>query len=205
MIEHHQDAPRSFRNQEIVATRRRMLHGPHIAPLTSYVESLRVKHPDWEFQDFDPMDGGVDADMLFLLEKPGPMTSPQSKRKGSGLISRNNDDPTAEAIFTFMLQAGISRNRVALWNIIPGWNGTLKISADERRAGVEELAELLTLLPKLRTVVLVGRQAGRAAKLMQAMNVKIFMSAHPSPKVRNMNRAMWDLIPEQWAEAGRSH
>jgi hypothetical protein len=91
---------------------------------------------------------------------------------------------------------------VVLWNVIPGWNGTIKIKAGERRAGVEELADLLRLLPKLKTVVLVGRQAGKAAKFMQSMNVKIFASAHPSPKVRNMNRAMWDLIPGQWAEAG---
>lgn len=103
-----------------------------------------------------------------------------------------------------MKQAGIDRKRVVLWNVIPGWNGTIKIKPDERRAGVEELAHLLKLLPKLRTVVLVGRQAGKAAKFMQSMNVKIFTSAHPSPKVRNMNRAMWDLIPRQWAEAGLS-
>ncbi|WP_447767387.1 uracil-DNA glycosylase [Pseudomonas kilonensis] len=201
-IEYH-DAPRIFRHPEFVAMRRRMLHEPHIAPLTAYVESLRAKHPDWEFQDFDPMDGGVNADMLFLLEKPGPMTSPQAKRKGSGFISRNNDDSTAEALFTFFEQAKIDRKRMVLWNVIPGWNGTIKIKAGERRAGVEELAGLLTLLPKLKTVVLVGRQAGKAAKLMQSMNVNIFTSAHPSPKVRSMNRAMWELIPGIWAEASR--
>jgi hypothetical protein len=201
-IEYH-DTPRNFRQPELVAMRRRMLHEPHIAPLTAYVESLRAKHPDWEFQDFDPMDGGVDADMLFLLEKPGPMTSPQTKRKGSGFISRNNDDSTAEALFTFSEQAGIDRKRMVLWNVIPGWNGTIKIKAGERRAGVEELAGLLTLLPRLKTVVLVRRQAEKAAKFMQSMNVKIFTSAHPSPKVRNMNRAMWDLIPRKWAEASR--
>ncbi|MFP3515746.1 uracil-DNA glycosylase [Pseudomonas sp. SIMBA_077] len=204
MTAENHDAPRNFKQAEFVAARRSMLQEPHIAPLTIYVERLRAEHPDWEFQDFDPMDGGVEADMLFLLEKPGPMTSLNAKRKGSGFISRNNDDSTAEALFTFMKQAGIDRKRVVLWNVIPGWNGTIKIKPDERRAGVEELAHLLKLLPKLRTVVLVGRQAGKAAKFMQSMNVKIFTSAHPSPKVRNMNRAMWDLIPRQWAEAGLS-
>ncbi|MNF52978.1 Uracil DNA glycosylase superfamily protein [compost metagenome] len=184
--------------------RRRMLHEPHIAPLTAYVGSLRTKHPDWEFQDFDPMDGGVGADMRFLREKPGPMTSPQMKRKGSGFISRNNDDSTAEALFIFTEQAGIDRKRVVLWNVIPGWNGTIKIKAGERSAGVDELATLLTLLPRVKTVVLVGRQAEKASKLMQSMNVKIFKSAHPSPKVRNMNRAVWDEIPGKWAEASRA-
>jgi hypothetical protein len=86
VIEYH-DTPRAFRQPEFVAVRRRMLREPHIVPLTAYVESLRAKHPDWEFQDFDPMDGGVDADMLFLLEKPGPMTSPQTKQNKRVLAS----------------------------------------------------------------------------------------------------------------------
>jgi hypothetical protein len=64
------DTPRFFKRPEAIARRRMMLNEPHIAPLTAYVESLRAKHPTWEFQDFDPADGGVEADMLFLFEKP---------------------------------------------------------------------------------------------------------------------------------------
>ncbi|WP_166365682.1 uracil-DNA glycosylase [Pseudomonas akapageensis] len=123
------------------------------------------------------------------------MTSPTSKVVGSGIISRNNDDPTAKAIFTFMVLAGIACRRVVLWNVIPGWNGTLKISAAERRAGFENLAELLKLLPNLKAVVLVGGQAGRAAKQMRAMNLRVFTFAHPSARVRNRYRPMWDRIP----------
>jgi hypothetical protein len=48
--------------------------------------------------DFDPLDGGVNAQVLFLLEKPGPMAAEDGKRAGSGFISRDNDDGTAEAI-----------------------------------------------------------------------------------------------------------
>jgi hypothetical protein len=43
---------------------------------------------------------------LFLFEKLGPMTA---EAGGSGFISRNNDDPTAEATFRFMEQAKIPR------------------------------------------------------------------------------------------------
>ncbi|MFM0417433.1 uracil-DNA glycosylase [Paraburkholderia aromaticivorans] len=202
MLNNTHDAPRSLRSAEAIALRRQMLTEPHIAPLARYVDSLRLKHPTWEFQDFDPMDGGVEADMLFLLEKPGPMTSPTGKKQGSGFISRNNDDPTAEATFNFMLEAGIARKRAVLWNVIPGWNGTISMTTAECRAGVDELKDLLVLLPKVRTVVLVGRKAGRAQKLLEGMNLRIFTSAHPSPKVRSINRPMWDLIPRQWAQAG---
>jgi hypothetical protein len=51
--------------------------------------------------------------------------------------------------------------------------------------------------------MLVGRQAGKVARIMQSMSVKIFTPAHPPPKVRNMSRAMPDPIPEQWVEAGQ--
>ncbi|MDH6149337.1 MULTISPECIES: uracil-DNA glycosylase [Paraburkholderia] len=195
-------SPRSFKYPEAVAHRRMMLDEPHISPLTSYVESLRAKYPTGEFQDFDPADGGIAAEILFLFEKPGPMTSSSGKRKGSGFISRNNDDPTAEATFSFMVQANIDRKRTALWNVVPGWNGTIKVSSAECRDGRQELKNLVALLPRVKTVVLVGRKAGNAEEFMQSLGFKVFTSAHPSPKVKSINRAMWDLIPKQWAEAG---
>jgi hypothetical protein len=48
-----------------------MLNEPHIAPLADYVQRLRDIHPAWEFPNFDPLDGGTNAEILFLLEKPG--------------------------------------------------------------------------------------------------------------------------------------
>ena len=54
-----QDIPCAFKKTACVAERRRMLDEPHIAPLTAYVERLRIQHPDWEFQEFDPLDGGL--------------------------------------------------------------------------------------------------------------------------------------------------
>jgi hypothetical protein len=76
------------------------------------------------------------------------------KGGGSSFISRNNDDPTAEATFKFMQRADISRKQTVIWNSIPGWNGTRHITRAELDVGMEELKELLPLLPKLRTIVL---------------------------------------------------
>jgi len=198
------DAPRTLRSPEAIAQRRQMLEKPHIARLARYVDDLRAAHPNWEFQDFDPLDGGVHADILFLLEKPGPMTSPTGKRQGSGFISRNNDDPTAEAMFNFMTEAGIPRDRTVIWNVIPGWNGAIKMTTDEWHRGAEELKNLLPLLPKIRTVVLVGRKAERVRPLLKSMNLRVFSSAHPSPKVRSINPHLWKSIGEQWKEAGQT-
>lgn len=75
--------------------------------------------------DFDPLDGGIAAEVLFLMEKPGPRTDNTGAKghAGSGFISRDNDDPTAEAILRFMEEAGIARKRSILWNTVPWWNG----------------------------------------------------------------------------------
>lgn len=195
------EGPRALRDLTAIEARQERLNDPHIAPLTQYVARLRTQHPSWEFPDFDPFDGGIEAELLFLLEKPGPMTSPTHMRKGSGFISRDNNDPTAEATFRFMRKARIDRKRVVLWNVIPGWNGQREIAPGEVDAGVKELHNLLKLLPRVHTVVLVGNKAQRAESVIRHLNLCIRKSAHPGPLVKGPNRALWDRISQQWAEA----
>jgi hypothetical protein len=97
-------APRSMRDGGVRERSRLMPDLPHVAPLTNYAASLRADGS--QVPDFDPRDGGTAARVLFLFEKPGPMTAQRNGRRGSGFVSRDNDDPTAEGIFTFMQQAG---------------------------------------------------------------------------------------------------
>jgi hypothetical protein len=120
--------------------RKGLLNLPHIAPLSHFAATLRAQDRG-EVPEFDPLDGGVDAKALFLFEKPGPMTdaTKTGKRSGSGVISRDNDDPTAEATFRFMQDAGIPRKLTITWNVIPWWNGTRRISGAELREGVDAL------------------------------------------------------------------
>ena len=109
------DSPRSMRDADVWMCRRAMLGEAHIAVLTKYAAQLRERRLG-EVPDFDPLDGGVDARVLFLFEKPGRMTAEAGKRAGSGFISRNNDDGTAAAMFDFMRQAGIPRSRCSAQN-----------------------------------------------------------------------------------------
>ena len=178
-----------------------MLDAPHVAPLSDFVARLRAAQPEWEYPDFDPLSGGIEADILFLLEKPGPKTS--VKGGGSGFISIDNNDATAEASFDFYRQIGLPRARTIHWNIIPGWNGRIKIEAGEIEAGVNALNILIPLLPKLKTVVFVGKKALRARALLEAqrLHLRFLASAHPSPRVRATNPAQWEAIPAQWAAA----
>ena len=176
-----------------------MLTLPHIAPLVEYTVELR-KRDDVEVPEFDPLDGGVDGQVLFLFEKPGPMTAVAGKRAGSGFISRNNDDPTAEATWNFMRQAGIDRTATVIWNTIPWWNGTRKIALDEIRDGVASFIALRARLSKLSAVVMVGNKAARLQPYLTTTGLELFRSYHPGPLVRARYRSRWEAIPSEWAQ-----
>jgi hypothetical protein len=190
------DLPRSLKDPVEQRRRRQMLTEPHIAPLADYVRRLRTR-PGAIVPDFDPCDGGILAKILFLFEKPGPATDPD--HGGSGFISRNNDDPTAEATFRFMEEAGIPRGVTLTWNAIPWWNGTRRLTGEERSAGLKELEALRRLVPGLTTVVLVGRTAGAALPFLQGL--RIVASDHPSPLVRARYPERWRCIPSVWRGA----
>ena len=110
-------------------------------------------------------------------------------------------DPSAEATFNFMIAAGIPREDTVTWNVVPGWNGTRKITGRELREGVAEARNLLALLLNARTVVLVGRKAARAGPLFRDAQFSVFESLHPSPLVRASRPEAWADIPRRWADA----
>ncbi len=187
------DAPRTLANPEMLRQRKEMLKLPHIVPLTEYVRELRAEG----FGDvpyFDPMDGGTKATFLFLLEKPGRKAS----SFWSGFISRDNNDSTAENTYNFMKEARIDRATTCLWNTIPGWNGTRKITPAERKAGSKCLHRLFALLPNLTVVVLVGTEAQKMKARVKAPNITILTSYHPSPVNYKFQPKEWASIPREW-------
>lgn len=169
-------------------------------PLADYVGRLRCHYPSLEFPDFDPLGGGVDADMLFLLEKPGPKTSRTGG--GSGFISPCNDDPTAEASWHFLHEAGIDMERTCHWNVIPGWDGNReqRSQADVIK-GLRELEELLKLLPKLRVAVLLGNNAHKAEVLLRNRGLQVVKTIHPSGLARASYPERWKRLGSEWAKA----
>lgn len=195
---------RTLRSQDAIVARRQMLSLPHVVPLCAFCSRLRAEGRG-VVPDFDPLDGGIDAEVLFLMEKPGPMTDDTNAtgRTGSGFISRDNDDPTAEATLKFMESAKIARERSILWNVIPWWNGTRKISAAEHKAGSQRLAGLIDILPNLRVVVGVGARARKAEKMVAQKGLPFVLSAHPSPINRASRPDLWAAIPSQWAQVHR--
>jgi uracil-DNA glycosylase len=186
--------PRSLRDAAVQQRRKAMLNEPHVARLTDFAAKLRAMGRG-KVPDFDPLDGGEDALALFLLEKPGRMT------ERSCFISRNNNDQTAENICKFMGEAGIPRKQTVIWNVVPWWNCTRKVTEQELRDGADCVKELITILQSLRVVVMVGRRAAKARRILESMvleKMELFTSDHPSPVVRATNRKRWEAIPSEW-------
>ena len=162
-----EDRPRTLRSEEYKRERMSMLNQPHIAPLTQYVEELRELGRG-KIPYFDPMDGGVNAKILFVLQNPGP------KAVASGFISRNNDDPTAHNTFELLQEAGIPREDTLLWNIVPWYDQTkkpedrLKVTREETQEGAMELQRLISMLKHLKVMVSVGNKSRDAIKAATA-------------------------------------
>src|SRR5207244_3223510 len=85
--EHFDGKPKSLGSPVARAARHAELHERHIAPLTAFVDALRVEMGShYQIPYFDPHDGGIAAEVLYLLEAPG------AKAVFSGFISRDNPD-----------------------------------------------------------------------------------------------------------------
>lgn len=173
---------------------------PHVSSLTDFVYGLRDRMgPEAAIPYFDPWDGGVEAEALFLLEAPGP------KARNSGFVSMNNPDETAKNFFELIHAAEIDRRRIALWNTVPWYIGSdVKIrpaSSSDIASGVESLADLFKLMPRLYVVVLVGSKAQQIKKHIQSVapDLWIFSSPHPSPMFVNRRPDNRETTLKSWS------
>lgn len=180
------DVPRSLGTADERSERRSLVHRSHVAPLTAFVDTLRRQvGTDDGIPYFDPLDGGVLAECLFLLEAPGP------RAVESGFVSRNNPDETAKNFLLLNQEAGLQRQRTVIWNVVPWYVGSgTKIrpaTSADITAGTPHLVQLLGLLPRVRGVVLLGVKAQRAHKIVDAVrpDCKTFCCQHPSPLALN--------------------
>lgn len=178
------------------------LQAAHMKQLSDFVAQLRQEVGEAAvIPDFDPWDGGVDAEILFLLEAPG------AKAVQSGFISRNNPDETAKNFFELCSEAGISRSRSVVWNIVPWYIGNgsriRPASTVDLTSGSSSLARFLDLLPRLRVIVLVGRKAEYAEKIIRPLlpNIRILKSFHPSPLFVNNAPGNREVILKVFREA----
>ncbi|PQV64154.1 hypothetical protein B1R32_107180 [Abditibacterium utsteinense] len=148
--------------------RRDLLLEPHMKPLSHYLCALRAKlAEDAHIPDFDPCDDGINARAMFLFE--APQTQVQS-----GFISQENPDQTATNYRGLFAEAGINRKDTLVWNVVP-WRVEKHIDATDVGRALPHIQELLSLLPHLEVIVLMGMQTWIAEphlKTISRANIK---------------------------------
>lgn len=175
------ERPKSLRDPAVLAARKTLLDRPHIAPIRALGRSI-AEARGAEVPDPDPLDGGVEARLLLLLETPGPSI------RGTGFVSRDNPTGTAANLFRFLAEAGIARADTLIWNAIP-WviHAPGALNRSPRRAevlaAIPHLAPLLACLPELGVVVLAGSVAGTLRPTLTTLrpNLSVVDIPHPSP------------------------
>ncbi|AWN44254.1 uracil-DNA glycosylase [Methylobacterium durans] len=175
------DAPKSLADPAILAARRALVGSPHLAPLRDLARTIAAERQA-PVPDPDPLDGGIGARLLLLLETPGPAIF------RTGFVSRDNATGTSANLFRFLREAGIARRDTLIWNAVP-WvihaEGALNRAPRrvEAKAAAAYLAPLLDLLPHLAVAVLAGRFAGEARPAIAALrpDLPVVAIPHPSP------------------------
>jgi hypothetical protein len=77
------DRPRLFRDPAEVKRREAEIFSTNVAPLNTWVRELRDRlGPNAIVPWFDPQDGGCEAQILWLLEAPGPKATRERGGRG---------------------------------------------------------------------------------------------------------------------------
>lgn len=125
---------------------------PHVAPINELVDGLRVRIGRDDIPYVDPNVGGTAARLLLLLQDPGGKAAGDAD--ASGLLSWDNDDPTAQMCSELFAHAGIPWADAVPWNAWP-W---IKPWANRDLADDATL-RVTKLLPHLTAVLVLGNEA----------------------------------------------
>ncbi len=88
---------------------------------------------------------------------------------------------------------GINRKDIVIWNVVPWYLGDGKkirpANKSDIDSGQKYLERLFSLLPRLEAVILLGKNAQKAKKIIISnVNCPIFETYHPSNRVFNRSK-----------------
>jgi uracil-DNA glycosylase len=177
------DRPRTNRDPAELARKRQLLAEPRMAALVDHVAHIRADRGADRMPDFDPTEATTAAPILLLLEAPGPKAT--RERGGSGFVSPDNNDGTAENMWHLLRDASIDRaTDVVTWNVVPWYIGDdHKIRPADSRdllEGRPYIEELIRLLTHLKVVVLLGQHARHGWDRL-GFPTRALATPHPSP------------------------
>ncbi len=167
-----------------------------VAAINRFIDELGVENEAGHPPYIPPICGGVDALALSISRDPGPKAG---GIKGSGFLSIENDDPSAERMGRFLRGAGIDYRQVVPWNAYP-WYFNGDPTAEQLCAGVEPLRGLIGLMPRLRVVLLHGPRQARAGSSSCA-SISTWSGSGVSSGCRHTTRVGRHCIPRTGSSA----
>lgn len=182
-----------FRSQQ-----RAQAYDDHVRPINEFIDALRTTGNGW-VPHVAPHHGGIEAQVLVILRSPG---SGAQAGTGSGFLSTENDDTTAETMAELLTGAGIDSRSITPWNAYP-WSIGGDPSKTQIKTGIEPLVRLVDLFPSLRAVLLHGGEAQYCwqhaverypASLGKLLVIPTYSPSpkalfHPDPQVRSERAA----------------
>ncbi len=159
----------------------------HVRALDDYARALETARGR-PVPRFDPLDGGVAARLLVLMESPS--------RRGieQGFASADNPTPTGRRMREEMAASGIRREDRVVWNVVPWYLGDAQKARNptlaERREGAALLPSFLALLPSLKVVLTLGVAAREG---WRSLDLVLPHVAAPHPSNTNLCARPWLL------------
>jgi len=168
--------------------RKAMLGDERVRPLQEWLDWVRsIKVARFRFPNFDPLDGGTEAQLLLLYRHPSGVCF------DTGFVSINNPDPTARFVHGFLAAAGIPRRTIACWNVVHWQPDTgdrerdelWEPTKDDLADALDYTHELIRDLKRLRAAMLFGSFAHLAEEPLRSWGVRVIKSPMPSPRPMN--------------------
>lgn len=156
---------RRMREPDFVAEMEAGVFASHIGPVNDLVRELRAERPDLSMPFIAPHYDATSARVLSLLSNPGPKADGQF---GSGFLSVENDDSTAERLGALYSTVGLGHAHVLPWNAFPWFvhdqypNG---LPLHQIASCQDALRRLLQAAPRIRSIVAHGGDAHRAVRM----------------------------------------
>lgn len=146
--------PRRMVDPAFLAEQEASRYAAHMKPINDLVDELRSVGRGWMPQ-VAPLHGGVEATVLSVLRDPGPATQAGT---GSGFLCIENNDATAEEQARMFAKVGVTPADITPWNAYP-WYINAAPKPAQLDAGIDPLVRVLDLMPRLRVVLLQGKDA----------------------------------------------
>lgn len=149
-------SPRALSDDRLRAAR---LEQAKKTPAVLEINRLIWRISNWERKRdrlpyLDPTCGGVDAEVVLLLNAPQADADPG---RGAGrLISLDNDDEVAATLFEMFRDLGIDRRRCVAWNICPFEIDQFDPTDTDFAKGKTYFRSFMELIHRPRTVLVMG-------------------------------------------------